>query len=69
MSEGFTQTRSPPLLPLRPLRSLTSIALDWSDVGSWYIAAPDVCDGRSAVGESRHRVPKAHPLLNRLKLA
>ena len=24
------------------------------------IAAPDACDGTSAVGESRHRVPKAH---------
>ena len=23
------------------------------DVGSWHIAAPDVCDGTSAVGESR----------------
>jgi len=23
----------------------------------WHIAAPDVCDGTSAVGESRHRIP------------
>jgi hypothetical protein len=23
-----------------------------------YIAAPDVCDGTSAVGESRHRIPR-----------
>ena len=33
------------------------------------IAAPDVCDGTSAVGESRHRIPGAHPLINRLNLA
>jgi hypothetical protein len=38
-------------------------------VGFWQIAAPDVCDGTSAVGESRHRIPKAHPLVNRLNLA
>ena len=25
----------------------------------WHIAAPDVCDGMSAVGESRHRIPGA----------
>jgi hypothetical protein len=25
----------------------------------WHIAAPDVCDGTSAVGESRHRIPGA----------
>ena len=24
----------------------------------WHIAAPDVCDGTSAVGESRHRIPR-----------
>ena len=24
-----------------------------------HIAAPDVCDGTSAVGESRHRIPGA----------
>ena len=29
------------------------------DVASWHIAAPDVCDGTSAVGESRHRIPGA----------
>ena len=28
-----------------------------------------MCDGTSAVGESRHRVPKADPLVNRLNLA
>ena len=27
--------------------------------GSWHIAGPDVCDGTSAVGESRHRIPGA----------
>ena len=27
--------------------------------GSGHIAAPDVCDGTSAVGESRHRIPGA----------
>ena len=26
---------------------------------AWHIAAPDVCDGTSAVGESRHRIPGA----------
>ena len=25
---------------------------------SWHIAAPDLCDGTSAVGESRHRIPR-----------
>ena len=25
----------------------------------WHIAAPDMCDGTSAVGESRHRIPGA----------
>ena len=24
----------------------------------WPIAAPDVCDGTSIVGESRHRIPR-----------
>jgi hypothetical protein len=33
------------------------------------IAAPDVSDGTSAVGESRHRIPRAHPLVNRLNFA
>src|SRR3954454_12620743 len=28
-------------------------------VHTWHIAAPDVCDGTSAVGESRHRIPGA----------
>jgi len=28
-------------------------------VCSWHIAAPDVCDGTSAVGKSRHRIPGA----------
>ena len=32
------------------------------------IIAPDVCDGTSAVGESRHRIPD-DPLVNRLNLA
>ena len=31
------------------------------------ISPPDVCDGTSAVGESRHRIP--NPLVNRLNLA
>jgi hypothetical protein len=31
-----------------------------------HIAAPDVYDGTSAVGESRHRI---HPLIDRLDLA
>jgi hypothetical protein len=31
------------------------------DVGDWAHSCPDVCDGTSAVGESRHRV-LAHPL-------
>ena len=26
---------------------------------SWHIATPDVCNGTSAVGESRHRIPGA----------
>ena len=34
-----------------------------------HITAPDVCDGTSAVGESRHPHSKAHPLVNRLNLA
>jgi hypothetical protein len=29
------------------------------DVCKWHIAAPDVCDGTSAVVESRHRIPGA----------
>jgi len=33
------------------------------------IAAPDVCDGTFAVGENRHRISEAHPLVNRLNLA
>jgi hypothetical protein len=34
------------------------------------MAAPDVCDGKSAVGESRHRIAfQVHPLANRLNLA
>ena len=38
---------------IAPLRgySLGNVAL-------WHIAAPDVCDGTSAVGDSRHRIPK-----------
>jgi hypothetical protein len=28
------------------------------NVRMWHIAAPDVCDGTSAVGESRHRIPR-----------
>ena len=28
-------------------------------VACWYIAASNVCDGTSAVGESRHRIPGA----------
>ena len=31
-------------------------------VGFWQIAAPDVCDGTSAVGESRHRIPGGWPV-------
>ena len=30
-----------------------------NDVCMWHIAAPDVCDGTSAVGENRHRIPGA----------
>ena len=37
------------------------------EVGFWHIAAPDVCDGTSAVGESRHRIPGAS--VNQLNLA
>ena len=29
-----------------------------SIVGLWPTAAPDVCDGTSAAGESRHRIPR-----------
>ena len=36
---------------------------------AWPTAAPDVCDGTSAAGESRHPHSKAHPLVNRLNLA
>ena len=28
------------------------------DFRSWHMAAPDVCDGPPAVGESRHRIPR-----------
>ena len=31
----------------------------WTMESFWHIAAPDVCDGMSAVGESRHRIPGA----------
>jgi hypothetical protein len=34
----------------------------------WHMAAPDACDGTSAVGESRHRI-QAHPFVDRLNLA
>ena len=27
--------------------------------GHWHIAAPEVCDGKSAISESRHRIPGA----------
>jgi hypothetical protein len=32
----------------------------WRKVRFWHIAARDVCDGTSAVGESGHRIPGAH---------
>jgi hypothetical protein len=35
---------------------------------SWHIAAPDVCDGTSAVGEGGHQ-SHTHPLVNPTKLA
>ena len=38
------------------------------DFRCWPIVAPDVCDGTSAVGESRQRI-QAHPLVNRLNFA
>ena len=37
------------------------------DVGDWPMAAPDVCNGTSAVGESRHH-DLARPLVNQLNL-
>jgi hypothetical protein len=37
--------------------------------GSGHIAAPDVCDGTSAVGEKADTAFQAHPLVNRLNLA
>ena len=42
--------------PNSPLRS--------TDKAIWHIASPDVCDGTSAVGESRHCI-QAHPHVNR----
>ena len=32
---------------------------EFTDDRSWPLAAPDVCDSTSAVGESRHRIPGA----------
>ena len=32
-------------------------------VRSWHIAAPDVCDGTSAVGKSRLSTSQPHPLV------
>ena len=37
---------------------LASICTSISDCRLWHMAAPDVCDGTSAVGESRHRIPR-----------
>jgi hypothetical protein len=47
----------------RPVPDAT-IAIDatsrsFGDFRFWHIAALDVCDGTSAVGESRHRIPGA----------
>ena len=33
--------------------------MNWLRGGYWHIAARDVCDGKSAVSESRHRIPGA----------
>src|SRR4029077_7458532 len=41
------------------LRSLLTEPPSVIDVAYWPIAAPDVYDGTSAVGESRHRIPGA----------
>jgi hypothetical protein len=35
----------------------------WYDFCCWQIAAPDVCDGTSAVGESRHPIRWSEPCL------
>src|SRR5882757_2742933 len=49
-------SRGAPSFSLRsPLTELLSVI----DVAYWQIAGPDVCDGTSAVGESRHRIPGA----------
>jgi hypothetical protein len=37
------------------IRQATESRVLWSAIG--HIAAPDECDGTSAVGESRHRIP------------
>jgi hypothetical protein len=42
-----------------------AVAIDSKCISYWYIAAPDVRDGTSAVGESRHRILKAHPLVKK----
>ncbi len=49
---------------LDPNPSSTRYSGDLCDrrVGFWQIAAPDVCDGTSAVGESRHRIPGGWPV-------
>ena len=47
----------PPMLLARAMRSSNRRAIT-AAIRTWHIAAPDVCDGTSAVGESRHRIPR-----------
>src|ERR1700739_2314222 len=57
---GALQCYYYPLNRLPASRLLLPLSgLERSDFVLWPIAAADVCDGTSAVGESRHRIPGA----------
>ena len=43
---------------LRPMLQSEDSSCQPGAVHTWPIAAPDVCDSTSAVGESRHRIPR-----------
>src|ERR1700756_3206514 len=45
-----------------PRLLLPCSGLERSDFVPWPIAAPDICDGTSAVGESRHCISRWHPV-------
>src|SRR6478672_2012236 len=42
----------------RPMLQREESPCQTGAVHTWHIAAPDLCDGTSAVGESRHRIPR-----------